>query len=299
MSRPTRPTAASGRPPHRLQRRLTWLALALLATYSLALPLAYLNGSSTARAALPGRLVDAGATNDYAVNQPHAFPRDDLFVLHLAGGSFAAFYAYPPGFFGHAQGCRIRWLARPAFSPPLNGPEWSEGCGGAIWNPSGHKLFGPGPERPGGDLDRFLVELRFGHVIVDTRRLQCSGPPCERVEQPITQLFVTITNSGFQPARLHIAAGQPVFLILKNATSATQNWHLLHVPDAADDSDRWGAFTSPDDTGVFAAPTSDIHTPAARPGSQIGVPFMVAKPGAYTFQSDGDPTRLRGTLTAH
>jgi hypothetical protein len=145
----------------------------------------------------PGRLLELAPPQSYTARQPIPYVLDDFELMKLDDGSFVALYMYPPGFFGHTQGCTIRWNPDATFGatqypsgatpgPLGQGVEvsavglWDEGCGGSKWDATGQKLFGPAP----GDLDRFPVTVRAGRVWVDTRKFGCAGGhPCERVHK--------------------------------------------------------------------------------------------------------------------
>jgi hypothetical protein len=145
----------------------------------------------------PRRLLELAPPQSYTARQPIPYTLDDFELMKLDDDSFVALYMYPPGFFGHTQGCTIRWHPETTFhatqypngatpGPSGQGVEvsavglWDEGCGGSKWDVAGHKLFGPAP----GDLDRFPITVRDGRVWVDTRHLSCAaGHPCERVHK--------------------------------------------------------------------------------------------------------------------
>ncbi|HZQ37046.1 MAG TPA: hypothetical protein VFD32_14035 [Dehalococcoidia bacterium] len=144
------------------------------------------------RTPTPGRLLELAPPQSYQVRQPIPFTLDEFELMKLDDGSFVALYIYPPSFFGHTQGCTIRWKTdTPNAQVAQDGESlmpapnavfgyWDEGCGGAQWDAAGHKLWGPGP----GDLDRFSVGLRSGRVWVDTRHMHCAGSyPCQRARK--------------------------------------------------------------------------------------------------------------------
>jgi hypothetical protein len=292
MARPAHPThrVSQAQTPGSLHHRAWWLSIGLLLLACCASCLGFFSVSAPRHGASVGRLVLAGSVTAFQTNQPQAFTQDDFWLLRLTDGSFMALYAYPPGFFGHAQGCRIRWDLHFPYAPPRSPAVWYEGCGGALWDPAGHKLFGPGP----GDLDRFPVRVVNGAVVVDTRRLQCASQPCERVTEPVTQIVVTLSDHGFAPAQLHLPVNRPVFVLLKNDTRQAQDWHLVGVQDVADNARRWPVVVPPGEAAVPAWVGSDIHTPMVRPGSQLGAPFTVAQRGTFIFQSDMQPSEFRG-----
>lgn len=170
-------------------RRALPIALAGLAVL---LAAAALVVSVLRRPAAPGRVLELAPPNSYTARQPIPYTLDDFELMKLDDGSFVALYVYAPGFFGHTQGCTIRWQTNtPNAQVSQNGGPlqpapnavfnfWDEGCGGSQWDAAGHEIFGPAP----GDLDRFPVSLRSGRVWVDTRHLICAGGHrCARVQK--------------------------------------------------------------------------------------------------------------------
>jgi hypothetical protein len=276
-----------------VHRHALWAAVSVLLG---GLVVGFVLWKSHAPATPSERLVGAGPASSFHVHQPKAFSKDGFDLIRLDDGRFVALYVYPPGYFGHAQGCTIRWNPVPNLDSNFHEPAlWMEGCGGALWDPSGHYLFGPSR-----DLDQFPVTVHAGHVFVDTRQLQCPNSsaayPCERVQGPVTQVFVTVTNNGFQPSRVELPAGRPAYVILKNDTTVAQSWHVVGVPDAADNASRWPLPPIPAEATF--ADGSDIHV-VVPPDEQFGRPFTVATRGTYTFVSDAAPGRLHGTLVVH
>jgi hypothetical protein len=241
-----------------------------------------------------GRLVDAGPVSAFKALQPKAFSQDDFDLIKLSDGRFVALYVYPPGYFGHAQGCTIRWNPEPDLDRTFHQPAmWMEGCSGSLSDPAGQRLFGPSR-----DLDQFAVTVRAGHVYVDTRTLECpaasAAAPCERAQGAVTQVFVTVTSSGFQPSRVEIPAGKPAYIILKNETSVIQSWHIVGVPDA--NVTRWPLPPIP--FAAAFADGNDVHV-VVPPGGQLGRPFTLTKRGTYTVVSDANPAHLHGTVVVH
>ncbi|MGD9891660.1 MAG: hypothetical protein AB7R89_17440 [Dehalococcoidia bacterium] len=267
----------------------------------------------------PSRIVEAGPPAAYQPNMPISFALDDFYLMALESGEFVALYAYPPGYFGHVRGCRIRWepdatfsALRPIGLPPGDelatpNPEgpfepieatglWVEPCGGSKWDSTRRYLFGPAPR----DLDRFPVEVTdAGRISVDTRRLQCSGSPCERVRAESsgqTVLIVTPTptseervlgpgagttnillarDTAFGAAILRAEASQTYGLTLVNTSAALHSWHVLGVEDVDGRS---------------------IATPLVQSGQMETVRFTVAEPGTYAFQCDVHPIEMHGHL---
>jgi plastocyanin len=261
----------------------------------------------------PGRVVEAGPPGAYQPRMPIPFALDDFYLMPLEDGEFIALYAYPPGYFGHVRGCRIRWEPNAAYhayhagtgATPVPASQqtlveatglWVEGCGGAKWDARGQKLFGPAPR----DLDRFPVERTAeGNIRVDTRRLQCSRNPCERVQAEGSGLTVLIISptpaaeermlapgdntTNILPARdtafgatiLRAAAGQVYRLTVVNTGESLHSWRLLGVADVNGTS---------------------IATPLVRSGQMDTVRFTVAAPGTYAFQCDVHPVEMHGHL---
>jgi hypothetical protein len=147
-----------------------------------------------------GRLLQLTPVRSYQTRMPISYLLDDFELMKLEDGSFVALYIYPSGFFGHTQGCTIRWEptatlqgtlypsglpAGTPVMPPAGGTPvsavglWVEGCSGSKWDAAGHRLYGPSA-----DLDHFSVSIRNGTVWVDTRHLQCApGHACVRVHR--------------------------------------------------------------------------------------------------------------------
>lgn len=142
-----------------------------------------------------GRIVMAGPRESYMPRMPVPFVLDDFYLMMLDDGEFVALYAFPPGWAGHTNGCRIHWEPEAKFeaydagngATPLPAAQsrlvsatglWIDGCGGSKWDAGGRKLFGPALR----DLDRFPVTVTAeGSIRIDTRTLRCTGQPCERV----------------------------------------------------------------------------------------------------------------------
>src|SRR6185312_2739911 len=67
----------------------------------------------------PGRLLQLAPTRSYTVRSPIPYTLDDFQLMKLDDGSFVALYIYPPGMFGHTQGCTIRWEPTATFQGTL------------------------------------------------------------------------------------------------------------------------------------------------------------------------------------
>ena len=123
---------------------------------------------------ITGRLVQSRATNEYT-GPPLAFPLDDFFIGRGSDGVLHAFYAYPPGYFGHERGCKVVWdaIATIPTSTGVAGPGlYVDPCGGARFNRDGQLISGPADR----NLDYFATEAGVEGAIVDTKTLYCGSP---------------------------------------------------------------------------------------------------------------------------
>lgn len=116
------------------------------------------------------RTIDAGPVDSYEKMEPRRIGPLKIYVVRMQDDSFIALYAAnthvrPDG--GPAHGCTVPW--RPDFRFLSNIGWFREPCGGATFDATGHRVFGPAES----DLDRFPVEVRDGNVYVDTSRLIC------------------------------------------------------------------------------------------------------------------------------
>ncbi len=129
---------------------------------------------------ITGRLVQSRATNEYD-GPPLSFPLDEFFIGKGSDGVLHAFYAYPPGYFGHVRGCRIIWDNAGVVATPSAGPGlYVDPCGGARFNKDGKLVSGPADR----NLDYFATTPAVEGMIVDTRELYC-GSALEPVETPV------------------------------------------------------------------------------------------------------------------
>jgi hypothetical protein len=118
-----------------------------------------------------GRFVQSRLTNDYA-GAPVLFPIDDFFIGRATDGYLHAWYAYPPGYFGHVRGCKVIWEATGTIDTPKGkaGPGlFVDPCGGSRFDRDGALVYGPADH----GLDEFSTQPGVEGVIVDTRRLIC------------------------------------------------------------------------------------------------------------------------------
>jgi len=128
---------------------------------------------------ITGRLVQSRATNEYD-GPPLAFPLDEFLIGRGSDGVLHAFYAYPPGYFGHVRGCKIVWDNIGVVATPHAGPGlYVDPCGGARFDRDGKLVSGPADR----NLDYFATTAGVEGTIVDTRELYC-GSAIETLETP-------------------------------------------------------------------------------------------------------------------
>jgi len=124
---------------------------------------------------ITGRVVQSHATNDYD-GAPLSFPVDDFFIGRGSDGRLHAWYAYPPGFYGHTRGCKIIWDPMATISTAhgvVGLGLFVDPCGGARFNRDGELVSGPADR----GLDEFATSAAVDGTLVDTRRLLCGSPP--------------------------------------------------------------------------------------------------------------------------
>jgi len=124
---------------------------------------------------ITGRLVQTRMTNEYK-GAPVPFPLDDFFVGPDSRGDVRAFYAYPPGYFGHQRGCKMIWDQAATIAPDRGGAVAGPGlfidpCGGARFNRDGILVSGPADR----NLDEFLLAPAVDGFVVDTKTLHCGA----------------------------------------------------------------------------------------------------------------------------
>ena len=140
----------------------------------------------------PGRLVQTRVNSDYA-GDPIFFPVDHFYIGYDSGLQFRAFYAYPPGHYGHMRGCQIVWDQN-AIIDTAEGREgpglYVDPCGGARFTRDGELIAGPADR----GLDVFGTEPGVEGVIVDTRKLFC-GQPLPTPEPTVTAGSATPTET--------------------------------------------------------------------------------------------------------
>jgi hypothetical protein len=121
---------------------------------------------------ITGRLVQSRATNEYD-GPPLAFPLDDFYIGRGTDGVLHAFYAYPPGYFGHVRGCKLVWDSIGTVATPRAGPGlYVDLCGGARFDKDGKLVSGPADR----NLDYFATTPAVEGLLVDTRTLYCGSP---------------------------------------------------------------------------------------------------------------------------
>ncbi len=139
---------------------------------------------------ITGRLVQSHATNDYD-GPPLSFPLDDFFIGRGSDGVLHAFYAYPPGYYGHVRGCKMIWDPAGAVSASsgVAGPGlYVNPCGGARFDRDGELVAGPADR----NLDYFATAAGVEGTVVDTKRLYC-GPPLPSAATPESDETPTVT----------------------------------------------------------------------------------------------------------
>ena len=122
-----------------------------------------------------GRLVQTRLTNEYD-GAPLPFIVDDFFIGRGSDGRLHAWYAYPPGFYGHTRGCKIIWDPMATISTAhgvVGLGLFVDPCGGARFNRDGELVSGPADR----GLDEFATSAAVDGTLVDTRRLLCGSPP--------------------------------------------------------------------------------------------------------------------------
>jgi hypothetical protein len=121
----------------------------------------------------PGRMVQTRLTREFD-GEPMLFTIDDFYVSRGRDGRLYALYVYPPGYYGHARGCRVVWDGTMTVSVEgrIYGPGlFVDPCGGARFDRDGTLLSGPADR----GLDRFATSAAVEGTAVDTHELLC-GP---------------------------------------------------------------------------------------------------------------------------
>jgi hypothetical protein len=137
-------------------------------------------------------LVQTRVNADYA-GDPIFFPVDHFYIGYDSRLQFRAFYAFPPGHYGHMRGCQVVWDSNAIIETGegTQGPGlYVDPCGGARFSRDGELIAGPADR----GLDVFVTEPGVEGVIVDTRRLYC-GQPLPTPEATATGGSATPTES--------------------------------------------------------------------------------------------------------
>jgi hypothetical protein len=144
-----------------------------------------------------GRVVQTRINNEY-VGAPAYFPIDEFYVELDSERHARAFYAYPPGYYGHQRGCKLVWddlatievQAGHVIGPGL----YVDPCGGARFNRDGELVWGEAEH----GLDEFATQPGVDGFFVDTRRLICGAqfiPFPTYTPQPATATVEAVTAS--------------------------------------------------------------------------------------------------------
>ena len=125
-------------------------------------------------------IVDAGTLEDFTAARdfpPVLYASHAFYLVKTDTGELRALYAYAPFVqLMERHGCPVEWHESLPPTPWVN--VFRDRCIGNTFSRDGTRLFGPSSR----DLDQFRVEVRDGHILVDTRRLLCDGPgPCRRL----------------------------------------------------------------------------------------------------------------------
>jgi hypothetical protein len=125
------------------------------------------------RGDVTGRIVQSRATNEYD-GPPLSFPLDEFFIGKGSDGRLHAYYAYPPGYFGHVRGCKVVWdNAATLATPPVGPGLYIDPCGGARFDRDGRLVAGEADR----NLDEFPTTPAVEGMLVDTRTLLCGSAP--------------------------------------------------------------------------------------------------------------------------
>lgn len=113
----------------------------------------------------PHQWIDAGAVDEFEVNEPIRNVEGRFYVVKLESGEILALYKKDPHL-----GCSIPWAADFEFIGQIG---WFRNpCHSETYTITGHCVFGPC--RRG--MDRFTVDVRNDRVLVDVESL-IEGPP--------------------------------------------------------------------------------------------------------------------------
>ena len=166
MSEPARPTAQVVRTP----RRLFWGALLMSGVTIAAISLLFVWPSSETES--DG--FDLGSVDDYSIRSVTTVEEGGFHLVRLDEDTFIALSWIDPHL-----GCTVPW--RPDFSWDGTLGWFRNPCHGETYDRAGRLVFGPSPR----DLDRYLVSIVDGRVIVDTEHYVCGfAPPDTRCGAP-------------------------------------------------------------------------------------------------------------------
>jgi hypothetical protein len=105
--------------------------------------------------------IEAGRVEEYAVGAPKLFEDDDVWVVRLAEGVFLALYDR-----ALESGCPLQWRREFEF---MGRTGWFvDACNGAAYDLTGRCYS---DICRGALLDRFVVDVESGNVVVDLREL--------------------------------------------------------------------------------------------------------------------------------
>ena len=158
MSEPARPTAQVVKTP----RRLLWGALLMSGVAIAAIALLFVWPSSEPES--DG--FDLGAVDDYSIRSVTTVEEGGFHLVRLDEETFIALSWIDPHL-----GCTVPW--RPDFSWEGTLGWFRNPCHGETYNRAGLRVFGPSPR----DLDRFVISIEDGRIIVDTRHYVCGFAP--------------------------------------------------------------------------------------------------------------------------
>jgi Rieske Fe-S protein len=161
---------ANPSPPQRLRfprrgLRIVVLVATVVAALIVALSYAWPTGSKVDQVTW----FTAGATSDFAVNEPVRFPDQRFWLVHLGSGEFIALWQRSP-----YLGCTIVW--RPDFEFAGKRGWFRDPCHSDTFAVDGSHAFGPAPR----SMDRFPVRFDDGIVRVNVNTvIQGPGGPAE------------------------------------------------------------------------------------------------------------------------
>jgi len=130
-----------------------------------------------------GRPVQTRVNTDYQ-GGPILFPIDDFYIGYNSRLEFSAFYAHPPGYYGHQRGCKVIWDPNATIETEAGRDVEQETV--AVRNRFGRR----GPDGLGDPGDHFSVGdfLDQGHELVATE----------------SRDHVLLANRGLKPERHHV-----------------------------------------------------------------------------------------------